>query len=672
MFNYLNPAEVRLTTALAGADGAYANNSGASVKLSAKTKNGLTAVFITASAGDGTFIPEESIKIGYKFNNVESGMADFLYSEYWCCPEFFGADCKFPARSQAALFRLTDGTFYFMLSLCGDTYKCTLGGDKHIVTAALGSFTGTLSDCLDQPAFIAGKGSDPYKLISDCAHYAEEILGGSCKTIEKKKYPEIFDYLGWCTWDAMHVHVNEEGVREKLAEFKEKNVPMRWALIDDMWADVPGISDLPKDIEFGPMIQAMHRSSLNSYDADSKRFPNGLGGCIDDIHKAGLKAGVWYPATGYWFGFMPDGEVAREYADCMVTLPQRGNRIGVSPDCPEKPSRFFCGVAEKIKSYGTDFIKIDNQSCYRSFYLNCGIPVGVAAKNMQTAIQESAEKYFDGAIINCMGMSNEAMFNRGDSAVSRCSNDFTPNDRAWFTHHITQCAYNSLIQGQFYYNDWDMWWTGDPQAKKNSVCRAISGGPIYVSDRIGETDPEILRPLCFDDGKIIRTDLPAVPTPSCLTSDPRVNSQPMMIFSKKNGCTVVAAFNIDKNDRAVSGRFNIKEFGMDKVVVREYFSGKLVEVDKDGYVAVDLATPDEFTLYVLAPIEKGISYFGMTDKFISPGTFERVDGGVRTLCDGKFALYVAENAAVTLNGADIGKVGYVLVDVKSGDIISVK
>ena len=65
-----------------------------------------------------------------------------------------------------------------------------------------------------------------------------------------------------------------------------------------------------------------------------------------------------------------------------------------------------------------------------------------------------------------------------------------------------------------------MWWTDDEQAKKNSVLRAISGGPVYVSDKIGRSRPEVFEPLCYSDGRILRCESPATPTLDCLTVDP--------------------------------------------------------------------------------------------------------------------------------------------------------
>ena len=32
-----------------------------------------------------------------------------------------------------------------------------------------------------------------------------------------------------------------------------------------------------------------------------------------------------------------------------------------------------------------------------------------------------------------------------------------------------------------------MWWSDDGQATKNAVLRAMSGGPVYMSDKLGRS-----------------------------------------------------------------------------------------------------------------------------------------------------------------------------------------
>lgn len=57
-------------------------------------------------------------------------------------------------------------------------------------------------------------------------------------------------------------------------------------------------------------------------------------------------------------------------------------------------------------------------------------------------------------------------------------------------------------------------------AVKHSLLRAISGGPVYVSDKIGDTSPEVLRPLIYKNGEILMMDHSAKPTEDCMFSNP--------------------------------------------------------------------------------------------------------------------------------------------------------
>lgn len=136
------------------------------------------------------------------------------------------------------------------------------------------------------------------------------------------------------------------------------------------------------------------------------------------------------------------------------------------------------------------------------------------------------------------------MWNRPISSISRCSDDFLPDNREWFRQHILQCAYNSFIQGEFLWCDWDMWWTGDGQAVKNSVLRAVSGGPIYISDKVGESSREILMPLILSDGRILRCDRPGVPAEDCLMEDPGCSGKPFKVYSTCNTCIAAAVFHL--------------------------------------------------------------------------------------------------------------------------------
>ncbi|KAL0337458.1 UNVERIFIED_CONTAM: putative galactinol--sucrose galactosyltransferase 6 [Sesamum calycinum] len=67
--------------------------------------------------------------------------------------------------------------------------------------------------------------------------------------------------------------------------------------------------------------------------------------------------------------------------------------------------------------------------------------------------------------------------------------------------------------------DWDMFHSLHPAAEYHGSARAISGGPVYVSDAPGKHNFDLLRKLVLPDGSILRARLPAA-TKDCLFSDP--------------------------------------------------------------------------------------------------------------------------------------------------------
>ena len=290
----------------------------------------------------------------------------------------------------------------------------------------------------------------------------------------------------------------------------------------------------------------------------------------------------------------------------------------------------------------------------RRFYKKLA-PVGEVARQFHNAIEASVGSHFDNQMINCMGLSSEDMWNRSVSPISRCSDDFQPEDRAWFAKHILQCSYNTVVQGQFYYCDWDMWWTDDGQAAKNSLLRAISGGPIYVSDTLGRSRAEVLKPLVLKDGKILRPDKQACPTLDCLTVDPLTSGKIFKLQNMANGSGILAAFNIDSENTAVSGTVSPSEIdGLvgDEFAVYEHFSKELKLVKYDESFKVNLNDNDDFRLYIIVPLENGNGVIGRIDKFISPrtvsfnrkGDFEIIeDGPYATVENRKLVFYQSNN-----------------------------
>ena len=208
-----------------------------------------------------------------------------------------------------------------------------------------------------------------------------------------------------------------------------------------------------------------------------------------------------------------------------------------------------------------------------------------------------------------------------------------------------------------------MWWTDDAQALKNSVCRAISGGPIYVSDKIGRSRPEVLQPLCFADGRLLRTDTQATPIDRCLLEDPTKSDAPLFIFGRANGCGVVGAFNIHAEGKAQRGRLAPADLGLPagRYLVREQLSGTTCILEKDEALTVSLADNDALCLYLFYSLKGNATPLGRIDKFIAPKAILRKSSkGVKLYEGGTVAFVGVETIATNLRDRVEG--------VKQGDI----
>ena len=561
--------------------------------------------------------------IDISIENLDSTVADFRDGEFWCSVQFGNGYSDIPDETQGLLYKKKDGIIGIILPVVSEKYKCVLAGNENCVTAKLYSHYEYLFNikCL---AFVAAEGKNFYELVKNCTETVIKLTENKCALRRERRYPKILEYLGWCTWDAFNIKVSEDKIEKKLDEFKEKNIPVKWIMLDDMWAEVRDFYG--RDYETrGEMFELMFSSKLYSFEADSKRFPSGLKETVSKIKERGISVGAWFPVTGYWRGLDPDGEAYKQCKDYLIRT-ERGTYV---PDFKqEKAYMYFDTINSFLKKCGIDFVKIDKQSIVGRYYKNLA-PIGVAAEQYHKAMEASVGQNFDNNMINCMCMSSEDMWNRSFSPITRCSDDFKPENSEWFLSHILQSTYNSVFWGHIYYCDYDMWWTDDGQAKKNSLLRAVSGGPIYISDTMDRSRADILKPLMLDDGKILRCDRPATPTGDCIFSAP---SNSNSIFKVQNICGdsgAVAVFNLNNKNKKVSGTISpsdVEGISGEEFVVYEHFSKSAVLLKKDETLGVTLNDNDDFKLFIVVPLKDGFAPIGRVDKFISPKSIKAVNG----------------------------------------------
>ena len=152
------------------------------------------------------------------------------------------------------------------------------------------------------------------------------------------------------------------------------------------------------------------------------------------------------------------------------------------------------------------------------------------AKAYFRGLTDSVRRHFGGnGVIASMEHCNDFMLLGTEAvALGRVGDDFwctdpsgDPNGTFWLQGcHMVHCAYNSLWMGSFIHPDWDMFQSTHPCAAFHAASRAVSGGPVYVSDSVGSHDFALLRRLSLPDGTVLRCEHHALPTRDLLFLDP--------------------------------------------------------------------------------------------------------------------------------------------------------
>lgn len=539
-------------------------------------------------------------------------LAIYQHKYWWTRPAFPQTMGEIPPKSQLVLLKY-EQRYVCVLAVCSEVYRGDLEGSGNGLLVRLTSNQNGRTGA-DALAAVLTFGTDPYECIRRAGKEAVKALGHPEMLRENKKYPEVFNWFGWCSWDAFYHEVNEAGLLQKVQEFKDKNIPARWVLIDDGWLD----ADLDTQLLVG-------------MDAEKKRFPDGLGAAVKRMKQEGIPyVGVWHAVMGYWNGLQKNSDADRFFSGTTETLPD--GRI-----IPKADAMSAFGFYDRWHQYlrsqcGIDFIKVDGQSSI-SVFEEGRKSYGEASEGIQKGLNASAALHFDNAVINCMGMGAEDVWHRPSSMITRTSDDFVPNVEHGFREHAIQNAYSSLWTGLFYVGDWDMFFSEHPENRQNGILRAIGGGPVYTSDRVGKSDPEWIRPLILSDGRVLRCDDIGLPTADCLFENPTEDGNILKIFNRKNGVWYLAAFNIRKDQEAAYGRIALKDIpGISEgnYIIYDGKSGRAAELSSECSYPVHLE-PDEAAVYAVVPAQD-IAVFGIEGKYIIGGTVELLTRNEEEVC----------------------------------------
>jgi hypothetical protein len=534
----------------------------------------------------------------------DSALAIYQHKDWWVRPAFVSQVKDLPKRCQLILTQNGED-YLIILAVCGAIFRSDMHGTEAGICVTMAS-NDSGRQKIEDLSLVLAAGKNPYQCCKNAVAEALSYLGKQEMLREARQFPKLFEKLGWCTWDAFYQEVSQQGICQKLDEFSAKQLPVGWVLIDDGWLDV----DMP-------------HQELKGFDAVKERFPLGLSACVKVIkEKYQIESvGVWHAVMGYWNGLEKDSAAAAAYSDEIKQLSD--GRLIPQVDA----GKAFC-FFDKWHAYlrnqcGIDFVKVDGQSAIslantgRSSY-------GAASLGVQKGLNASAALHFQNHIINCMGMASEDMWNRPSSAIARSSDDFVPDVLHGFKEHALQNGYNNLLQGQFFFGDFDMFYSEHVENWQNSMLRAVSGGPIYISDKVGQTNTEVIWPLIRKDGTILRCEDVGQPTLDCLLADPRLSKKPFKLFNRYRDCYLMVAFHLGQAE-SCTGTIQISDF-MERDKTYLVYAWKQKEVflcDQESCLPFNLAE-NESELFLFIPRMEEITFIGILEKYLSCACIENV------------------------------------------------
>ncbi|XP_059635150.1 probable galactinol--sucrose galactosyltransferase 6 [Cornus florida] len=507
---------------------------------------------VIATSGS-TSVPVEGVFLGASFDGEKSShvvslgtlrdvrfFACFRFKLWWLSQAMGDQGRDIPLETQFLMMETKDGSHLesdggnennqivytvFLPLIDGPFRACLQGNPQDELELCLESGDpDTTSSHLTHSVFVS-TGTDPFRTVGD-AIGAVKLHLKTFRQRHEKQLPGFVDYFGWCTWDAFYREVTQEGVEAGIESLGAGGTHPKFVIIDDGWQSY----DRDPEQSLDRLIGIKENAKFQKKDDPTVGIEN-IVKIVKEKH--GLKyVYAWHALVGYWGGVRPGVEdygALIKYPTVTKGIMENEPRWkteeemmkwGVGLVNPKNVHKFYNELHENLASAGVDGVKVDVQNILEALGDGLGGRVELTRLYHQALDASVAKNFPDNGCIDCMSHNTDALYCSQQTAVVRASDDFYPRDPASHTIHVAAVAYNSVFLGEFMLPDWDMFHSVHPAAEYHASARAISGGPIYVSDKPGNHNFDILKKLVLPDGSILRPKLPGRPTKDCLFSDP--------------------------------------------------------------------------------------------------------------------------------------------------------
>ena len=436
-------------------------------------------------------------------------------------------------------------------------------------------------------ALIIVQGKCFNEIIATLMQCAIELTGHFGKLLrDKPPLPKWMHRLGWGTGKSPPSHAQ---IITAVQNCIQAGFPIEYALIDEGW-------------------QSQYQGSLVSFDADRTRFPKGIKGVIDDLHKLGIRqVGVWHALMGGRAGIHP--ELAKLYQ-----LPaDANNRFFLGTDLGHT-FRFYNDYYAHLKKQGATYIKAGDQISTATF-CHPHLDVTQVQKNVLSAVQAASSIQFNNVIAMSECLSNTCLFNWPTARLGRTSHDL--NTMRSIRNHLV----NGLWLQHLVNLDFDDWHTSGQDAETLAIFHALSGTPHRLGDQPHSHDALLIQRIVLPSGFILRPDKPLTLCSASLFTDPITEKTIYKAYTCKGPSGIIAAFNLGNSRRSIHGTVSsddIEGLVGEQFAVHSLRHGFIGVLERSERLPISLK-PHQSDIIAFAPIQRGVAIIGCYHFYLTYG-----------------------------------------------------
>ncbi|GMY27934.1 stachyose synthase-like [Fagus crenata] len=480
--------------------------------------------------------------IGRKYLSI------FRFKTWWSTMWVGSNGSDLQMETQLVMLQVPEiNSYALILPLIEENFRSAIhpgsNDDVHVILCVESGSTKVMGTTFSSCVYLH-VGDNPYDLMRD-AFKAIRVHLGTFRLLEEKTLPNIVDKFGWCSWDAFYLTVEPVGLWHGVKSFVENGFPPRFLIIDDGWQSInmdhePPLEDSKDLTGLGSqMLCRLYKFKEN------EKFAK---------YQAGTMLKLDAPTFDQEKHDQKFKKSFHSYGSRSLPFHQSCPDTPFLPSCnPNQAANLYESMHSYLADVGVTGVKVDVIHTLEYVSENHGSRVQLA-KAYYDGLTKSLKKNFGGSgLIASMEQCNDFFFlATKEISMGRVGDDFwfedpngDPMGVYWLQGvHMIHCSYNSLWQGQLIQPDWDMFQSDHLCAEFHAGSRAICGGPVYVSDKVGRHNFDLLRKLVLPDGTILKCQHYALPARDCLFENPLFDGKTLLkLWNLNKYAGVVGVFN---------------------------------------------------------------------------------------------------------------------------------